>query len=185
MSNPHSHAKVPGGGGPDNLHDMNLGKIVIVGVVSLTVFALGIVWAYRIWVGHTAEVQAAGGVASEPTQFGKEEIGIVDQVPFDTDQRIDKLRAHNKKALSSYGWVDRAKGIARIPIEQAMERVVANPPDIAQEGVTPAVRPSVSPAGPGPAEKGKAMPRNPRDRKAAPDTKAGEDTKDTKGGTAQ
>lgn len=177
-------AKVPGGGGPGNLHDMNLGKIIIVGVVSLTIFAVGIVWAYRLMVGRETQSREAAGLAAEPTQLGKVEIGIVDQVPFEIDHRVEKWRADYKKALSSYGWVDRAKGIARIPIEQAMERVVANPPDIAGEGVAPKAAPPV-PAPMGGTEKGRA-PRDQRDHKDSKDTiKAGADTKDNKGGTAK
>jgi hypothetical protein len=175
MSNPHSHAKVPGGGGPDSLHDMNLGKIVIVGAVSLAVFAVGIVWAYQILVGREAESHAATGAAAAPTEYGKDEIGIVDQVPFDLDNRIEKWRAHNKKALSTYGWVDRAKGIARIPIEQAMERVVASPPDIPGEGVAPQVRAPVQAPPAAAPEKG----REPRDGQGT------RGDKDVKGGTAK
>jgi hypothetical protein len=142
MSNVHSHsAKVPGGGGPDNLHDMNLGKIVIIGAISLAIFAAGVVWAYQIMIGREAEIRAESGETSPATKLGQVEIGIVDQVPFSIDHRIEKWRAATKKGLSSYGWVDRSKGIARIPIEQAIERVVANPPDIAGEGVPPVARP--------------------------------------------
>lgn len=180
MSNPHSHAKVPGGGGPDNLHDMNLGKIVVVGAVSLALFAVGVVWAYQILVRRTAESHAAAGAASIPSEYGKDEIGIVDQVAFANDQRIEKWRAHHKKALSSYGWVDRAKGIARIPIEQAMERVVASPPDIAQEGVAPKARAPLSPPSAAP-DKGKA-PREPRDGQ---NIRGDKFDKDVKGGTAK
>jgi hypothetical protein len=120
------------------------------------------------------------GAASAPTEYGKEEIGIVDQVPFPIDQRLDRWRAHYKKALSSYGWVDRAKGIAHIPIDQAMERVVANPPDIAQEGVAPQARSPLSPPS-SPAEKGKA-PREPREGQGIRGDKF---DKDGKGGTAK
>jgi hypothetical protein len=34
------------------------------------------------------------------------------------------LRAEEDLVLSSYGWVDKEKGIVRIPIEAAMRRVV-------------------------------------------------------------
>ena len=38
--------------------------------------------------------------------------------PFDD---LRRLRAEEDAALSSYGWVDRKAGIARIPIERALE----------------------------------------------------------------
>jgi hypothetical protein len=34
------------------------------------------------------------------------------------------LRAHEERALSSYGWVDRSTGVVRIPIERAMDLMV-------------------------------------------------------------
>jgi hypothetical protein len=34
---------------------------------------------------------------------------------------LAELRAAEEKALTNYGWVDREKGVARIPIERAME----------------------------------------------------------------
>lgn len=34
------------------------------------------------------------------------------------------LDAQKHKALSTYGWVDRARGIVRVPIDQAMDLVV-------------------------------------------------------------
>lgn len=117
--------------------DMDLGKIVLVGVVSLAVFAVGVVWAYFLMKGKEGEVRAAGE-ARIPALIGKDEIGIVEQIPFDRDARLEAWQADKRKKLSSYGWVDRAKGVARVPIEKAMDEVVAHPPDIAGQGVPPA-----------------------------------------------
>jgi hypothetical protein len=36
-------------------------------------------------------------------------------------QEFKAMRAEDDLVLNSYGWVDKQKGIARIPIEQAME----------------------------------------------------------------
>lgn len=91
------------------------------------------------------------------------------------DARAEKLKtlhADTKKALTTYGWVDKAKGTAHIPITQAMKLAVidlgqkpptpANP--IAPEAPAPgaqAAPPTTAPAGspgpsatPPPAEKG-------------------------------
>jgi hypothetical protein len=35
-----------------------------------------------------------------------------------------RFRAEEEAELSSYGWVDRDRGVVRIPIDQAMEKVV-------------------------------------------------------------
>lgn len=44
-----------------------------------------------------------------------------------TDDAADlaKLQSGQRRELSGYGWVDREKGIIRIPIEVAMNRVAA------------------------------------------------------------
>jgi hypothetical protein len=125
---------------------MNLGKIVIVGVVSLTIFAAGIIWSYQLMVGRQDEIHAHG-LPRPPSEIGKPEIGIVDQVPFAIDHRLEAWKAEYTKRLSTYGWVDRAKGVVHIPVEKAMEQVVASPPDIPGEGV-PVVRLRAVPAAP-------------------------------------
>jgi hypothetical protein len=52
-------------------------------------------------------------------------------------------RARENAALLSYGWVDRSAGIARIPIDRAMELLVARglPPAKTPTAVTPLVTP--------------------------------------------
>ena len=48
------------------------------------------------------------------------------------DQDLKEFRARQEKLLHSYGWVNQEKGIARIPIERAMDLIIqenANQPD--------------------------------------------------------
>jgi hypothetical protein len=142
MSDAHSHGTShgqPGGHAPGD-DGINLGKIVVIGLGSLALFAVGILWSYQLMVGRQGEIHAQG-LARRPTEIGKPEIGIVDQVPFSIDHRLEVWKAANGKRLSSYGWIDRAKGIAHMPIEQAMDQVIAAPPDIPGEGVPPVARP--------------------------------------------
>ena len=40
-------------------------------------------------------------------------------------ERLKALREDNQKELTSYAWVDKSKGIARIPIDRAMELTTA------------------------------------------------------------
>lgn len=133
---------------------INIGKIVVIGVLSLVVFAAGIVWAYYLMVARQNDVRRLGP-ARVAGEIGKLEIGIVDQVPFDIDTRLDEWREMSRQKLAGHGWVDRARGIARIPIEAAMERVVANPPDIAGTGPVPmAAPPTLPPTTPAAGTKG-------------------------------
>ena len=50
-------------------------------------------------------------------------------------ENLKTLREEADKALTTYGWVDKNKGVARIPIERAMELMVA---DLAKQTPAPA-----------------------------------------------
>ncbi len=55
-----------------------------------------------------------------------------------TKKRMENLKTSREdaaKALTTYGWIDKNKGIARIPIERAMELTVA---ELAQQKPAPA-----------------------------------------------
>ncbi len=40
------------------------------------------------------------------------------------DLALEKMRTEQHDVLTSYGWVDKEAGVARIPVEQAMEMMV-------------------------------------------------------------
>jgi hypothetical protein len=96
------------------------GKVIKVGVGSLVIFALGVVWAAKILHHDTQHWVDATGLAPQPV-LGKAEIGIVDQVPFNGDHRLADWRKERATRLNGYGWIDRARGVAHVPIERAME----------------------------------------------------------------
>lgn len=127
MSNPHSSkAASMDGAKPSALNEdgMNIFKIVVVGVVSLVIFAISAVIAALILSNDEAQLNVKGLAGMPADILKKEEIGIIDVAPFDTDQRLAIWHAANAKALSTYGWVDRAKGVVHIPIERAMNEVI-------------------------------------------------------------
>jgi len=59
-------------------------------------------------------------------------------------EKFNALQEENKKDLTTYAWIDKNKGVARIPIERAMELTVA---DLAQKKPAPA-GPIATPAAP-------------------------------------
>jgi hypothetical protein len=98
--------------------------VIGVGVASLMLFALSIAVAGKLMHFTQAEIESKVGHAREiDTKRG--EIGIVDQVPFDADRRLPSWRVERKAYLEGYGWVDRAKGVAHIPIDQAIDQILA------------------------------------------------------------
>ena len=109
---------------PANEDGMNIAKIVVVGVVSLVIFAVSAVAAGLILSADETELNAKG-LAPLPADIQhKEEIGIIDYVPFDNDHRLEHWRAKQDATLNSYGWVDRSKGIIHIPIDLAIKDVI-------------------------------------------------------------
>ena len=63
-------------------------------------------------------------------------------------ENLKTLREEADKALTTYGWIDKTKGLARIPIEHAMELTVAElvkqKPAPAGPIATPEVQPTAS-----------------------------------------
>src|SRR6266571_6149994 len=60
------------------------------------------------------------------------------------EEKLKVAREEDAKALGSYGWIDKNKGVARIPIARAMELTVA---DLAEKKPAPA-GPIATPAAP-------------------------------------
>jgi hypothetical protein len=70
-------------------------------------------------------------------------------------ENLKKLREETEKTLNSYGWVDKNKGIARIPIDRAMELTIAElaqqKPAAAGPIATPQPQATAAPVSPSPA----------------------------------
>lgn len=39
-------------------------------------------------------------------------------------ERLEQMRARDEAALTTYGWIDRSKGVVQLPINRAMELTV-------------------------------------------------------------
>ena len=94
--------------------------------------------------------------------FGVMVLAIIGPMPRQDDYeakraraRQEKLKAQHEedtKALTKYNWIDKNKGVARVPIERAMELAIAElaqkQPAPAYPIATPAPQASASPAAP-------------------------------------
>ncbi|MEH6953106.1 hypothetical protein V4R08_18020 (plasmid) [Nitrobacter sp. NHB1] len=87
-----------------------MGFLVFVGI-SLVVL--------RIFYGERTD----HAVFVPPTPFAKPRLQTNDAAD------LARLQAEQRGRLAGYAWVDREKGIAAIPIEEAMKRVVARGAD--------------------------------------------------------
>jgi hypothetical protein len=99
------------------------GKVLGVGVGSLVVFTLA-VWISTAMMRSREKALQPIGPDPMPMQIGQQEIGIVDQIPYDVSRSVQGYKDDRAAKLSSWGWVDRKAGTVRMPIDQAMERVV-------------------------------------------------------------
>jgi hypothetical protein len=111
---------------PSSLDDdgIDIKKILLIGGASLAIFAFSAFVAYLILRSHVADYEAKG-LPAVPANIGKDEIGIVDQPEFDGDRRLEEWKAVKQHRLNHYGWVDRKKNLIHIPIDQAIDQVVA------------------------------------------------------------
>jgi hypothetical protein len=116
----HGHGHDPHGKQVEDAIDY--GKLITIGAASLAIFALATWWASIILRRETTRIEEESG-KSKAVEVGRAEIGIVDQVPFVSDHRLEEWRKERKERLDSYGWVDRARGIVHIPIDEAMKKV--------------------------------------------------------------
>jgi hypothetical protein len=115
-----------------------LSKVIKVGVVSLVIFAVGCVWAYFLLINAERE-QQPDGIGPKATAIGQYEIGIVNQRMFEHDLHAEQKIAGQQQALKSGTGAQGAA--AHMPIDQAMERVIAD-----AKRPAPAPAPEMAPA---------------------------------------
>src|ERR1700682_5376852 len=67
------------------------------------------------------------------------------------EEKLKTAREEDAKALTSYAWIDKNKGVARIPVARAMELTVAElaqkKPEPAGPVATPEAQASAAPTG--------------------------------------
>jgi hypothetical protein len=106
---------------PDDAPARTILRIAAVGVA---VGGAGVVVAGALLIATTGSLRASGARVGEPP----EPSGPIEQSPVrDVQRGVDLARAQ-RRTLEGWGWVDRRDGIARIPIESAMDLVVQRSP---------------------------------------------------------
>ena len=98
---------------------ISITKVLMVVFAALVIIAVGLVVA---WYLLPAAVRHPAPMAA-PTH-APPQIGILEQRPFETSNRGLELKTEQLEVLGQYGWVDRDAGIARIPIDRAMDLVL-------------------------------------------------------------
>jgi hypothetical protein len=128
---------------PRDLGGRGIIAFLIVLVISTAVLA-GTVWGYYAYhLKHPVNEPARTGIAMV-TDTPVTQPDPTKRFPRPTLQPDDvadlsKMRADENEILNSYGWVDQANGVARIPVDQAMKMVAqqglpARPQQVAPQG---------------------------------------------------
>jgi hypothetical protein len=126
-------------------------EVVRVGVVSLAIFIVGGIWAWRLQIATEREL-APEGAAPVPALITPDkngqtayEIGIVNQRMFQQDVHAEQKISAQQRALEN-GWADQPGVVARPTISAAMDAVVAQQAATRQPAPTPPPAPAPSPA---------------------------------------
>lgn len=96
-----------------SLPGIGAGALMIVGAIAIDMIAAYLV--LHIGTGGRATPENAMHYGHPPPIAGNVKL---EPLPA---KDIAAFRAEKQRILSTYGWVDRAHGIAHIPIERAME----------------------------------------------------------------
>lgn len=98
------------------------GKIVLAAATTLVVCAVMVVWGVSATKAHEEAVRPSG-VFLERWLGPRHEVARVREDLFG-EHRGRSVLQEQRAVLESYGWVDRDRGVVRIPIERAIDLVV-------------------------------------------------------------
>lgn len=99
-------------------------SVVSIAIVAVVVATVGVWFAGYLLTLTVGSWQP--DVSGYAGRRGPERIiSEVEQTPVRSAGRGTELREHQRRELETWGWADRKNGIAHIPIERAIDLVVA------------------------------------------------------------
>ncbi len=99
-------------------------KVGLAMAAALSISAVLIVWTLYLVGEHTA-AQRPSGAFPERWLGARHDVARVREGVFGETGRGVSLDAEARRDLASYGWVDEARGVVRIPIDRAIDLVVS------------------------------------------------------------
>ena len=99
------------------------GRLWRIGVAGVLVGAVGVVVAGILLVVRVGDLRPSFAGPGGPRAAARE-ISQVEQTPILDARDGEDLHAAQRRELDGWGWADRDAGIARIPIQRAMDLVV-------------------------------------------------------------
>jgi hypothetical protein len=115
---------------PDNVDvvheesDVNVGAIIRYGIGLIAVAA--VVHVFLFWLlGAYERRHDRAQTQAYPLAAGQQDrLPPAPRFQENPQQEQQELRAQQASRLSGYGWVNKERGIARIPIEEAMKMII-------------------------------------------------------------
>jgi len=95
---------------------------IAVFAVSLAVTVILVGWICYELFGHFLSVERETQAPPSPLSLSPRPVPGP-RLVVDPGQDMQELRASEDAILNTYGWIDRGKGIVRIPIDRAIELV--------------------------------------------------------------
>lgn len=95
-------------------------KVTVVAMIALSFYTIGTIIA---WL--QLRYLQKGRTVSIPEYIGKPRINMLIQPLFDLETASYQQHRRERLRLSSYGWSDRESGMIHVPVERAMEELIA------------------------------------------------------------
>jgi hypothetical protein len=109
----------------------NIRSIFLIAVIGIVVTVVSIYISWGFQLHQEAQLNSAPVPAAVPgTYEAQGNAGIIERHLFPdragevANGDAQQLRRAQEAQLSTYGWVDRPRGLIRIPIKQAMDQVI-------------------------------------------------------------
>jgi len=122
----HEHDAPLAHGSPhDSAHvdaDVNIGAIFkfCLGLIVTAVVVQGVVW---VLFQYLAGREAVRVPLEFPLAVGQDErVPPAPRLQTNPREDLKELRDHENAVLNNYGWVDKAAGVVRIPIDEAIKK---------------------------------------------------------------
>ena len=101
------------------------------GLIAVTLVVLAVTW--EMGVAFKKAEQAEDPPPSPLAESRADTIPPGPRLQSTPPRDMNELRAQEREALTTYGWVDPATGVARIPIDRAMSLLVERGLDAASD----------------------------------------------------
>lgn len=105
--------------------------ILAVAFAVVVIFIVLGLWAWMLMRGREAELRPAGKSAERASEISlpRGEVAGVDQRIFRREEMGEEgvgtaLNRRKREELGRFGWADQSRGLAQIPIEDAMNLIV-------------------------------------------------------------